>query len=106
MVLYLFLIFLVHQFLLVQVFIEYIIQKNSIFSITKKIQKTYENLSGEKTEIIFNNKFNTIKDEFVAKDLEKEIELMVLYFLKENLNKWKKINFLQVNCILKYTISL
>ena len=59
-------------------------KKSSIFSITKTIQKTYENLSGEKAEVIFNNKVNTIKNEFVSKDLEKEIELMVLYFLKEN----------------------
>ena len=47
------------------------------------IQNTYENLSGQQTEIIFKSKVNTIKNEFLSKDLEKEIESMVLYFLKE-----------------------
>ena len=60
----------------------YNLKKNSIFSITKTIQNSYENLSGQKAEIIFNKKVNKIKNEFVSEDLKKEIELMVLYFLK------------------------
>ena len=57
--------------------------KNSIYSITKTIKNIYETLSGQKAEIFFNKKVNKIKVEFVSKDLKKEIELMVLYFLKE-----------------------
>ena len=61
----------------------YNLKKNSIYAITKIIQKSYENLSGNKSEILFNKKVNHIKDELVSNDLKKEIELMVLYFLKE-----------------------
>jgi len=62
----------------------YNLKKNSIYSITKTIQKSYENLSGQKTAIIFNKEVNKIKDEFISKKIKKQIELMVLYFYREN----------------------
>jgi len=58
-------------------------QKNSIYTITKTIQKIYEKLSGEKSEIVFKKKVNETKLNVLQEDLEKEIESMILYFLKE-----------------------
>ena len=59
-------------------------KKNSIYSIAKIIQKSYENISGEKAEIIFKNKVTRNNFEVVPDDIKKEIELMVIYFFKKN----------------------
>ena len=60
-------------------------KKNSLYSITKNIQKSYENITGKKAQIIFNKNVPNVKLEILSKDLRKEIELMVLYFLKKSL---------------------
>lgn len=59
-------------------------KKNSLYSITKNIQKSYENITGKKAQIIFNKNVPNVKLEILSKDLRKEIELMVLYFLKKS----------------------
>jgi len=59
-------------------------KKNSLYSITKNIQKSYENITGKKAQIIFNKNDPNVKLEILSKDLRKEIELMVLYFLKKS----------------------
>ena len=59
-------------------------EKNTLYSIAKNIQNSYENLTDKKSKIIYEgNVFN--KNEYsTSKLMKKEIDLMVKYFLNKS----------------------
>ena len=59
----------------------YGIKKNSLYSITKYIQKSFSKFNGKKTNINFNGNILNSSKEDICIELKKEIDMIVKYFM-------------------------